>query len=87
MAGWALALTTGLTGLSGLPASAQDSPAADSAVPDDSGMDGALFYQLLMAEIQLRNGQPAVAYEVVLEAARRLGKDQLINHLSNCGGI
>lgn len=83
MAGWALALTTGLTGLSGLPALAQDSPAAGSAVPDDSGMDGALFYQLLMAEIQLRNGQPAVAYEVVLEAARRLGKDQLFRRAAD----
>ena len=83
LAGWALALTAGLTTLSAQPAAAKDSPAADAAVPGDSGMDGALFYQLLMAEIQLRNGQPAVAYEVVLEAARRLGKDQLFRRAAD----
>lgn len=57
-------------------------PAAKTA-PADSGMDGALFYQLLVAEIQLHEGQAAVAFEVVLEAARRLGRDQLFQRAAD----
>ena len=34
-------------------------------------MDAPLFYQLLIGELELQNGQPATAYAVVLDAARR----------------
>lgn len=42
-----------------------------------SALDGPLFYQLLVAEIELRNGRPGVAFEVVLESARRNREAQL----------
>jgi tetratricopeptide (TPR) repeat protein len=42
-----------------------------------SMLDGPLFYQLLVAEIELRNGRPGVAFEVVIEAARRTRDAQL----------
>lgn len=56
-------------------------PAAE--VPAPSALDGQLFYQLLIGEIQLRQGQPIVAYEVVLDAARRTSSDQLFRRASD----
>lgn len=44
---------------------------------NNSSLDALLLYQLLVGEIQLRNGQPAMAYEIVLDAARR-SKDPLL---------
>jgi tetratricopeptide (TPR) repeat protein len=42
-----------------------------------SELDARLFYQLLIGELELRNGQAGTAYEVVLDAARRTGDEQL----------
>jgi tetratricopeptide (TPR) repeat protein len=42
-----------------------------------SSLDGPLFYQLLVAEIELRSGRAGVAFEVVLESARRTREAQL----------
>lgn len=44
---------------------------------NNSALDALLFYQLLLGELELRGGQPGVAYEVVLDAARRTRDDQL----------
>ena len=59
-----------------LPALAQEeaaAPPADeaSAPVANSNLDGLLFYQLLIGELQLAKGQVGPAYQVLLDAARR----------------
>jgi len=54
-------------------AEAPESPEA----PTRSALDALLFYQLLIGEMELRQGQPAVAFEVLLDAARRTRNEQL----------
>jgi tetratricopeptide (TPR) repeat protein len=56
-----------------LPAHAADEaadPAADQAATR-TAMDASLFYQLLVGEMELRNGDAGTAYQVILDAARR----------------
>lgn len=50
------------------PRSAPDTEKSD---PPRSALDAPLFYQLLIGELELAGGQPANAYEVILDAARR----------------
>ena len=58
-----------------------DAPAATSpaakpvAVP--SALDAPLFYQLLIGELELKEGRPGNAYQVILDAARRQSDDDL----------
>ena len=60
------------------PASATSGvPGTQAAPPTPSALDAQLFYQLLIGEIELRNGQPGVAYEAILDAARRTRDEQL----------
>ena len=54
---------------------AASSPADQSKVP--SALDAALFYQLLIGELELRGGQAGSAYEVILDAAKRKRDGQL----------
>jgi tetratricopeptide (TPR) repeat protein len=49
----------------------------EAEAPTRSALDALLFYQLMLGEMELRGGQPAVAYEVVLDAARRT-KDETL---------
>ncbi|MGA1317162.1 MAG: tetratricopeptide repeat protein [Rubrivivax sp.] len=76
LAGLALALP-----LLGCAQLTQTAPATKPPLPAQpmamSPLDGPLFYQLLVAEIELRNGRAGIAYEVVLEAARRTREAQL----------
>lgn len=44
---------------------------------ENSALDAQLFYQLLIGEIELRDGEPGTAYQVVLDAARRTKDEQL----------
>lgn len=44
---------------------------------NNSDMDAALFYQLMVAEMQLRQGQAGVGYQIYLEAAKRRGDGAL----------
>ncbi|MFM8769441.1 MAG: tetratricopeptide repeat protein, partial [Rubrivivax sp.] len=46
-------------------------------------MDALLFYQLLLGELELRQGQPSVAFEVVLDAARRTRNEQLFRRAAD----
>ena len=55
----------------------------DEAAPTRSALDALLFYQLLIGEIELRQGQPAVAFEVVLDAARRTRNEQLFRRAAD----
>lgn len=67
---------------------AQSSPAQPAAAtpgapntppiePTRSAMDASLFFQVLVAEIQANSGDPGSAYQIYLEAARRLQNGQL----------
>ncbi|MDQ6639240.1 MAG: tetratricopeptide repeat protein [Pseudomonadota bacterium] len=42
---------------------------------ENSNLDAPLFYQLLLGEIELRDGQVGTAYQLMLDAAKR-GKDE-----------
>ena len=44
---------------------------------DNSRLDAPLFYQLLLAEMQLRNGDTATGFQLLLDAARR-SKDETV---------
>lgn len=57
--------------------SARTTPKTDSSTVRNSAMDAELFYQLLISELELRKGQPAVAFQVMLDAARRTRDDAL----------
>ncbi|WP_204271601.1 hypothetical protein, partial [Escherichia coli] len=59
--------------LAALQAHAQDAapPEPPAAPPVNSAMDAPLFYQLLIGELELNNGQTGVAFQVLLDAARR----------------
>ncbi|TMH09037.1 MAG: tetratricopeptide repeat protein [Betaproteobacteria bacterium] len=63
------------------PAVGQTPPDTETTVaqaaPSNSELDGPLFYQVLVGEIELREGQAGTAYEVILDAARRAHDEQL----------
>lgn len=59
------------------PASAAAAASAPAATPAPSALDAPLFYQLLIGEMELRSGQPGVAYQAILDAARRTRDPQL----------
>ncbi|MCE2918031.1 MAG: hypothetical protein LW768_21130, partial [Rubrivivax sp.] len=61
----------------GAPTAASTPPSAVEAPPQPSAMDASLFYQLLIGEIELRQGNAANAYEAVLDAARRTRDETL----------
>jgi tetratricopeptide (TPR) repeat protein len=44
-------------------------PAAEG--PNNSSLDGELFYQLLVSEMSVRSGEPGAAYALMLNAARK----------------
>ncbi len=43
----------------------------------DSGLDGRLFYQLLLGEFNARSGEPGAAFSLMLDAARKTNNAQL----------
>lgn len=67
--------------LLGLQAQAQDAPTPPTAPIANSAMDAPLFYQLLIGELELNNGQPGVAFQVLLDAARRTGDEALFKRV------
>lgn len=68
--------------LLGLHAHAQEAPPATPPV-SNSSMDAPLFYQLLIGELELGNGQVGVAFQVLLDAARRTGDEALFKRVVN----
>lgn len=54
-----------------------DAARAAAAHVPRSDMDARLFYEVLIGEMQLREGQPGTAYEIILDAARRTKDEQL----------
>jgi len=66
-------------------AHAQDAPPA-SAAPEkieNSAMNAPLFQQLLIGEIELREGDLAAAYQLILDAARRTKNEQLFRRATD----
>ncbi|MDQ6629828.1 MAG: tetratricopeptide repeat protein [Pseudomonadota bacterium] len=66
-----LALTTG--------GASTAAPAGAGSQVENSALDAPLFYELLLGEIQLRDGDPGGAYQLLLDAARR-AKDEALFH-------
>ncbi|MFG6415611.1 tetratricopeptide repeat protein [Roseateles sp. DC23W] len=64
--------------LLGLHAQAQEAPATPVT---NSTMDAPLFYQLLIGELELNGGQAGVAFQVLLDAARRTGDEELFKRV------
>ncbi|MBB2485050.1 tetratricopeptide repeat protein [Mitsuaria sp. WAJ17] len=52
-------------------------PAAPAKPVQNSAMDAPMFYQLLVGEMELRSGEMGVAYQVLLDAARRTQDEPL----------
>ena len=50
---------------------------------DNSKLDAALFYQLLIGEIELRSGEVGTAYQVLLDAARKSKDPQLFRRATD----
>ncbi len=50
---------------------------ATDASAEKSALDRQLFFQLLVGEIELLAGQPGVAFEALLDGARKTGDEQL----------
>jgi tetratricopeptide (TPR) repeat protein len=82
----ALGLTTGFSLTSPTPVLAQTAasvaPSAASEI-DNSTLDAALFYQLLIGEIELRSGEAGTAYQVLLDAARKSKDPQLFRRATD----
>ncbi|MDH5539912.1 MAG: tetratricopeptide repeat protein [Rhizobacter sp.] len=75
----ALACLLGFAALAPLTASA----ATTAGKVENSNLDSQLFYQLLIGEIELRNGEAGTAYEVLLDAARRTKDEQLFRRATD----
>ena len=59
------------------PATPPTAAASTAPDPSRSALDAPLFYQLLIGEIELRNGEAGNAYAVLLDAARRTRDESL----------
>lgn len=60
------------------PAPAQEATTPPpSEEPVSSNMSAELFYQLLLGELQLREGEPGAAYSLMLDAARKTQRPEL----------
>jgi tetratricopeptide (TPR) repeat protein len=75
---WRLAVAAALTAAApwAPPVWAQSGAAGDPPAAT-SALDAPLFYQLLIGELELSQGQPGNAFEVILDAARRTRDEQL----------
>jgi tetratricopeptide (TPR) repeat protein len=63
-----------------LPATAQTTggtAATPSANPASSALDGELFYQLLLGELNVRSNEPGAGYALILDAARKTNDAKL----------
>ncbi|RZT95051.1 tetratricopeptide repeat protein [Rivibacter subsaxonicus] len=61
-----------------------EAPAAPVPPPvDNSRIDAPLFYELLIGEMELRDGDGGTAYEIYLDAARRLRDENLFQRATD----
>ena len=73
----AAAITLSCTWAGQAAASTAAPPASAASAPASSSLDALLFYQLLIAELELKAGRAGNAYQVMLDAARRQGDELL----------
>ncbi|MDO8448081.1 MAG: tetratricopeptide repeat protein [Rhodoferax sp.] len=59
-----------------LSANAQ-APNGQTTAPISSALDSELFYQLLLGELNVREGEPGAAYSLILDAARKTNDPRL----------
>jgi tetratricopeptide (TPR) repeat protein len=78
-----LAACLGAAGAQAKPDNTALPPDSPASAPLNSGMDAPLFYQLLIGELELRSGQAGVAYQVLLDAARRTQDEELFKRVVN----
>jgi tetratricopeptide (TPR) repeat protein len=52
-------------------------PAQDPVKVENSALSGELLYEILLGEMNLREGQPAAAYSLILDAARKSNDSRL----------
>ena len=77
----AAALLLGLATCSS-PVFAQTTAAA-SETPANSSMNGELFYQLLLGEVNALGGEPGVGYQLILDAARKTNDARLFKRATD----
>lgn len=63
-------------------AQAHENAQAESAVPADL-LDATLFYEILLGEILISNGDPGAGYSLMLEAARRSNDEKLFQRAAD----
>lgn len=78
-----LALGVPLSQAQPAAAAAAASAASDADSATRSELDAPLFYQLLIGEMQVREGEPGAAFEVMLDAARRTRDEQLFRRATD----
>ena len=67
----------------GVVAQGTDATQLALAKVDNSNIDAPLFYQLLIGEMQLREGEAGAAFQVILDAARRTKDEQLFRRATD----
>jgi len=70
-------LPGGLWAQNSTPISQPDQADAPALAVNNSALDAALFYQLLLGELNVGLGEPGTAYSLLLDAARRSGNEAL----------
>ena len=80
---WRPLLAALLIAAAPLSSLAQDSKGAPSPAPENSVMDVRLFYQLLIGEMALAQGDAGTAYDWLLDAARRTKDEGLFRRAVN----
>ncbi|HMN77580.1 MAG TPA: tetratricopeptide repeat protein [Burkholderiaceae bacterium] len=73
----ALVLAAACLGLAPVAQADDAKPPEAPAAPVNSNLTAPLFYQLLIGEIELQEGQAGNAYQVILDAARKTKDEQL----------
>ena len=64
-------------------ATASPATAAKEGTADQSALNGELFYQLLLGELNAQGGEPGAAYSLILDAARKANDPRLYERAIN----
>lgn len=72
-----LCVSLALTLASAWPLVTQAQKNTETPAPENSGLSGELLYEILLGELNLRQGEPGAAFSLILDAARRSNDTQL----------
>ena len=78
-----VAMAASIVMTQGVVAQGTDATQLALAKVDNSNIDAPLFYQLLIGEMQLREGEAGAAFQVILDAARRTKDEQLFRRATD----